>query len=315
MLHSSRYLDWLGASLTIPGDAPRPGDGHARAVLGYATRYGPAELEPFIRSLRAHFSGAVVLTVDDRADVRALLDHYGVIAADPKPAGSWAPHPVMQRFAAYDAWLTERPWVRDVLITDVRDVVFQGDPFATPAARLEVYAEGDGASLADHRFNRKHLKALFGRALTDRLADCPCICVGTVFGPGADVARLCRTMLMLAAIPRSEVGGAFGADQAACNLAVHLGLVDADIRPNYDRVATIGDRAGLTCGRDGLIVNPNGSISPIVHQYDRHPDLADRMRERWGRPGFCVARARRKTFSDRRERLALSIGRRLPELR
>lgn len=312
---ASRYLSWLGSSLVVPGEGLRVADGHTRVVLGYATGYGPAELEPFVRSLRAHFDGGVVLMVDDRPDVRDLLAAYDVIAADPLAAGSWSPHPVMARFAAYDAWLSDRPWIEQVLLTDVRDVVFQGDPFAATAGGLEVFIESEGASLADHSFNRKHLRAVFGVGLADRLADRPCVCVGTIFGPAAAASRLCRTMLLLAAIPRSEVGGAFGADQAACNLAVHLGLVEADVRPNYERVATIGDRAGVRWRDDGQIVNPDGSVSPVVHQYDRHPDLADRVRELWGRPDHCVAAARRKTFSDRRKRLAVSVSRRLPELR
>jgi hypothetical protein len=315
MLLASRYLTWLGAALATPASDPGPGDHPSRAVIGYATGYGAAELEPFVRSLRAHFDGAAALMVDDRPDVRRLLAEYDIEAAEPLPEGAWSPHAVMRRFAAYDAWLARRPWIRDVLLTDVRDVVFQGDPFARPARGLEVYSEIDGSPLARHAFNMKHMRALFGPALTGQLSDRACICVGTLFGPAEAVRRLCRTMLLLAAIPRSEVGGAFGADQAACNLAVHMGLVEADIRPNHERVATIGDRCTLHWRDDGLLVNPNGTISPVIHQYDRHPELTDRLRERWGRPEFSVAEARKKTFADRRKRLAVSVSRRLPELR
>ncbi|RYG82410.1 MAG: hypothetical protein EON59_14185 [Alphaproteobacteria bacterium] len=285
-------------------------------MLGYATGYGAAALEPFIKSLRAWFDGEVILAIDDRSDVRDLLTAFGVTAAFAHSRDAWTPHPVMERFAAYDSWLNARPWLKQVLLTDVRDVVFQGDPFARPAERLEVYVEREGEPLAAHAFNLKHLKALVGEDFSERLRDRPCLCVGTVFGPTEDVTRLCRTMLMLAAIPRSGAGGAFGADQAACNLAVHLGLIDADIRPNYERVATIGDEGGLLVWRDdGVILNPDGGASPIVHQYDRHPHLADGVRARWGRPDHCVVKARRKTLGDRGKRLMASVNRRLPELR
>lgn len=309
------YLSWLSSALVHPR-ASEAGGAARRAVLGYATGYGAAELEPFVKSLRAHFDGDVALYVDGRPDVAGLLEGFGVIAEAPLPREAWAPHPVIERFAAYDRWVSARPHLAEVLLTDVRDVVFQGDPFARPLGRLEVYTEGQGG-LAEHAFNMKHIRAVAGGALAKAVADRPSLCVGTVCGPAAEVSRLCRLLLMLAAIPRSGVGGAFGADQAAFNLAVHLGLLDADVRPNFDRVATIGDAQGeaIQVREDGMIVNPDGSVSPIVHQYDRHQHLADAVQRLWGRPEYCVVRGRRKSLSDRRRRLAASISRRLPELR
>lgn len=312
---SSSYLSWLSANLG-PARAVAGGEGPDRAVFGYATSYGAAALEPFVRSLRTHFDGEIVLATDDRPDIHDLASRFGVTIVVAQPHG-WAPHPVMQRFAAYDRWLAERPWVRQVLMTDVRDVVFQGDPFARPPERLQMFTESEGSSLADHAFNIKHLRAVFGDALTEAVAGQACICVGTVLGPAEAASRFCRTLLMLAAIPRSEVGGAFGADQAACNLAVHLGLVEADIRPNYERVATIGDRPSdaLRIDEAGLFLNPDGSVSPIVHQYDRHAHLSDAVRRRWGREEHDALKARRKSLRERRQKFAASVGRRIPELR
>ena len=81
---------------------------------------------------------------------------------------------------------------------------------------------------------------------------------------GREVARLSRLVLSLAATPRSEIGGAFGADQAAFNMAIHQGLTAAILRPNYGRVATLGLTPGEALGfRDGQVVNPDGTISPI----------------------------------------------------
>lgn len=316
-MFASRYLDWLGAALGAPARSQGLRSSSGQAVLGYATGYGPADLEPFVRSLRAHFAGEIVLTVDPREDVLDFLTGRGVTALVERDGADWSPHPVMQRFAAWNAWLSDRPDIGHVLLTDVRDVVFQADPFADAPAGLEVYVERDGVSLAGHAFNRKHIRALVGDRIADQIADRPCICVGTVLGEAGVVARLCRTMLLLAAIPRSHIGGAFGADQAACNLAVHLGLVPADIRPNHDRVATIGEDDGdrLVWRDDGIILNPDGGFSPIVHQYDRHRHLADGVRTLWGQPGHCVIHARRKSLDERCRRLLTSVGRRLPELR
>ncbi|HYC99484.1 hypothetical protein [Brevundimonas sp.] len=311
---STPYLTWFARSLDRYGAEGARGE--SRAVLGYATGYGAAALEPFIRSLRSHYNGPAVLVVDDRQDVRRLLAAFGVSAADALPSTGWSPHPVVARFAAYDRWLRARPWVSHALLTDVRDVVFQGDPFAGAAARVEVYAEGRGR-LADHPFTMKHLRALAGMAVAETISDRPSLCVGTIVGPAADLSRLCRVLLALAAIPRSEVGASFGADQAAFNLAVHLGLVDVDIRPNYGRVATIGagDGGAFEPGEAGAILNPDGSASPIVHQYDRHAHLSELVRQRWSRSGHSAFAARRKSPADRWKGLLASLRRRIPELR
>lgn len=312
----SAYLGWLADAMTGDTAAPRVMDAPDDLVLGYATGYDAAMIAPFVRSLRAVFDGTVALVVDDRPDVTALLEEHGIDAIHPETTPGWKPHPVMARFAAYSRLLERYPNAVDVLLTDVRDVVFQAEPFGPPPRRLEVFVENENGVLGDHAFNMKYLSALVGDEMTATLVDKPCICVGTIIGPRDEVSRFCRTLLMLAAIPRSELGGAFGADQAACNIAVHLGLVKAEVKLNFGRVATIGMTPGDTLTyRDGLIVNPDGSVSAIVHQHDRHPHLDAAMHDRWGDGMRHCKRVAPRTAVDQGRRLRQSVMRRLPEWR
>lgn len=314
---ASLYLDWLSRSLTPdardPAADPRPDE----AVLGYAVGYGVAEIAPFVRSLRAVFRGQIILVVDRKPALLTWLKAHGVeavIAADRML--HWSPHPVVARFAVYAQILQGRTDIRQAVITDVRDVIFQGDPFAGATETLQFFVEAEDRALADHAFNQKHLQALFGDGLARDLGRRACVCVGVVAGPADAVVRFCRAVLLLCAIPRSSVGGAFGADQAACNVIAHLNLVGGEIRPNYGRVATIGltapDRLRL---EDGLILNPDGGASAIVHQYDRIPRLEADVQARWGVPVPDVRPQRRKTFPQRMRTLRASVLRRLPELR
>ncbi|CAN5165853.1 hypothetical protein BH09PSE1_BH09PSE1_09070 [soil metagenome] len=312
----SAYLGWLAEAMAPDTVAPRILDAPDDLVLGYATGYDAAMIAPFVRSLRAVFDGPVALIVDDRADVKELLAEYGVDAVHPETTQGWEPHPVMARFAAYGRLLERFPNAVDVMLTDVRDVVFQAEPFGPPPRRLEVFVEFEGGKLGDHAFNMKYLSALVGDEMTATLVDKPCICVGTILGPRDEVARFCKTLLMLAAIPRSEIGGAFGADQAACNLAVHLGLVKAEIKSNFGRVATLGMTPGDTLGfHNGKVINPDGSISAIVHQHDRHPHLDSAIHALWGEGMRHCERVQRKTAVDRGRKLRQSLMRRLPEWR
>ena len=312
---TSAYLGWLAAALGKGREGSRAAPAASDdLVLGYATGYDSHDIAPFVRSLRAVFNGEVALVVDDRPDVIALLEEHDVRALSADLVGGWEPHPVMARFAAFDRYVAERPEVRNVLLTDVRDVLFQRPPFAPQPTGLEVFVEGD--RLGDHAFNMKYLRALAGDRMAEDLASAPAICVGTVMGPRREISRFCRMVLMLAAIPRSEIGGAFGADQAACNIAVHMGLVEAEVRENYGRVATIGLTPGETLTfSNGEVVNPDGSVSAIIHQHDRHPHLAEAAHGRWGGGLEVRERVRPKGAAERGRRLRTSLMRRLPELR
>lgn len=311
----SAYLSWLAPALakdvqttTVRGVPTED------IVLGYATGYDAHDIAPFVRSLRAVFAGEVALVVDDRPDVAALLAENGVQALSAAVAGAWAPHAVMARFAAFDRHLAGRPHARSVLLTDVRDVVFQNAPFEPTPEGLEVFLEGD--RLGDHAFNMKYLRAVAGEAMAARLAPAPSVCVGTVMGPREEVVRFCRLVLMLAAIPRSDIGGTFGADQAACNLALHLGLLKARVNPNFGRVATIGLTPSESLSfENGRVINPDGSVSAIVHQHDRHPALAAAVHGLWGQGLEARQRVRPKSLGGRVRRLRDSLKRHLPELR
>ncbi|GAA0644271.1 hypothetical protein [Brevundimonas lenta] len=287
----------------------------ADLVLGYATGYGVDFIEAFVRSLRAVYSGPAALFVSDDPAVAAFLADHDVEALRPMPSDEWTPQPVVARFADYARVLAERPGVRDVLLTDVRDVVFQGAPFEPRAKGLEVFVEYERNVLADHSFQMKHLRAGVGRDLADQLKDHRCICAGTIVGPADEAARLCRLILVLGAIPKSAIGGGFGIDQASLAAAVGYGLIPADIQDNYRRVATVGlslEGVGVV---DGVIVNPDGGFSPVVHQYDRHENLVQAVRERWATATPDRVRTGPQGLDRLLAKLSASTGRRLPELR
>ena len=315
----SAYLTWLARALTadtLPPSAPTA-PAAEDMVMGYATGYGPAEIAPFVRSLRTVFAGPVALVVDQEPALLAFLKQHDVEALSSRGNKSpgWKPHAVVERFAEFAELLAARPWIRNVLLTDIRDVIFQAPPFEPPLDRLEFFDEYDGHPLADHAFDTKHITAVVGEDFAHALRDKACVCVGTVIGPREIIIQFCKTILLLGAIPRSAVGGAFGADQATCNIVAHLGLLDSVIRPNYGRIATIGltDPARLSL-QDDKILNPDGSASPIVHQYDRHPLFADYVNQRWRSDLRAVSR-NEKTLGTRLRRARESFSRRRPEPR
>lgn len=281
----SAYLDWLARQLEVrkPDVAAAEGVFGPDLVIGYATGYGVGGLALFVRSLRAHFDGRVALYVDSwRPGVERFLDDYGVDRLTPPESPSWRPHVAVERFGAYLSGLQAYPDARYVLMSDVRDVVFQGPPLAEPVGELEFFPEHGEDRLADDFKNLRWLKRLFSEPIARQLRERACLCAGTILGRRADIERLCRILLFLSAIPRSGVGGAFGADQAAFNIAVYFGLCEGALQPNFGRVATVQRTPTGQLSWDGREVrNPDGGVSPILHKYDRHPEIAAALTRRW----------------------------------
>ncbi len=317
---TSTYLRWLGDQLSVAAPDVRRAAGRfdPDLVIGYATGYGPGAMSAFVRSLRAVYGGRIALYVDPgRPDVDELLEAHGVDRLTlGRNGGGWRPHPAVERFGAYLSGLDAYPEARRVLMTDVRDVVFQDHPLQEPVAELEFYPESGDDTLAEDPKNLAWLRRLVGEPIADQLLGRTCICAGTIIGHADEVRRLCRLLLFLGGIPRSGHGGAFGADQAACNLSVYLGLCPGEVRPNFTRVATLQRTPSSSLRVEGgRLLNPDGSISPIVHKYDRHPVLLAAVEARWS-PDFPAGLApTRRPVSSFFAHAARGIGKRLPELR
>ncbi len=311
---SSAYLCWVRSAFSS-GESVDPASVRDGWVMGLAVGYPAEALVPFVHSLRAVYTGRVTLIVDNNPEVLELLGRFGVDAKFMPDRRGWRPHLVVERFAIFAQMLKQAPPRTSVLLTDVRDVVFQGPIFDPPLTDLEVFAEGNDITLSEHAFTRRYGEALVGHDVSSIMDDRVPLCAGTIMGRASAVAALCRTMLFLASIPRSGRGGAFGADQAALNVAVHFGLVECEMQRNYGRVATLGwhDNVGAQATEDGVILNPDGSMSPIVHQYDRRDDLANAVARRWSTTP--VVRLGPITWQQRKAKSAATLRKWVPELR
>lgn len=315
---ASAYLSWLAAGLGPAGPAPRRAHPPRRQgetlVLGAALGYGPRAIKVFLASLRAEHDGPVAILTDRPDTVGGLLARFGVDCLEAAPVRGYRPHPNVARFLAFlRAIENHYPEAQTILLSDVRDVVFQADPLRPAPPHLCFFCEASSLTIGQHAANRRWLARCVGEEIARGLADRPCVCAGTLLGPRAAMLRLLRQILLLLAIPRSAVAAAFGADQAAVNLIAHWGLAgEAEILPNFRRVATIGLTApgAVSLDPEGRIRNPDGSISALVHQYDRHPALRAAIEARW-----AVAEEPEVPMAPARQGPLAALAKRLPELR
>lgn len=233
------------------------------AVIGYAVGSSLDEIAPFIRSLRSVFQGIVILVVNHDPTVLAYLSTHRVqVEIVRRRRLPWDAYRVGDRFEQFTRVLSRRTDLRDVVIIEACDTIFQSNPFASRPARLEVFMESDPTR------------------------------PGVIIGPASAaeslcsaLARSCRSRPALMTRRRDA--------EAAIALIADVDLVDRKVEPNDGRVATPGPRNALRL-TNGLIVDPNGGASAIVRQYGRVPLLADHVRSRWGNPF-----ARSRMFSRR----------------
>ncbi|WP_300527726.1 hypothetical protein [Maricaulis sp.] len=310
------WLDtWLSRDHSGSYQAHGPQDGDV--ITGCATSYTPEEVQIFTRSLRRHHDGPAVLIVNEDAPIIEYLRDHSIDAFIVPRSKRSDVHIVTRRFAYLLSMLElKRDWGR-VFTCDVRDVMFQASPFSLPVEHeLEVYQEREIGTLAEHSASKKWTRRAYGADAFARIKDQPALCGGAMLGTRAALARLVRAMLNLNLIPRSAVASAFGADQAALNLAVHDGLVEAKVVANHERVSTIGAHLdALTITRDDRLVRPDGFMPPVIHQFDRDPDLTAAVERQTGLPFVTQLDQKHSPLAIWYDRRRRSLQLRLPELR
>lgn len=183
------------------------------------------------------------------------------------------------RYWCYDEFLRSRPGAfRQILIADVRDVVFQRPPFEKPVNSLEVFLETPRFRLGTPGFNRSWGEDLYGAAWS-AFHDEPVSCSGTTAGDEA--AMLDYVAVMAAEIARSTQ--AMGPhDQAVHNWLLNTGrLPDARrVENGTGRVLTVDAQDPPELAADRTVRNADGSIVPVVHQYDRVEALVEAFLQR-----------------------------------
>jgi hypothetical protein len=181
------------------------------------------------------------------------------------------------RYSHYYRCLIEDAADADVvMLTDVRDVVFQRDPFADPVTGLELYLEDESAQIGHDVFNTQWIRDLFGRQMIEALAGRTVSCSGTVVGTRDAILRYLVEMTTAIIWRRRPMGPH---DQAIHNVLIHSGRLGPleMVANEHGRVLTLGQMKKFRTSSDGFLLNADGSIPPVVHQWDRHASHVSKL--------------------------------------
>lgn len=286
-LEQARHLEAQLPRYQVVDPTAVPGRGRD-LVLTTAIGYSKERLAPFVRSLKASgFTGDLVMFVAELApDTIRFLRDYGATLRSFDTHVHLDVHLNMSRFLRYYEFLRDAdfaapdgtaPYDR-ILLTDVQDVVFQKNPFNFPE-RHSVYFffEDEEWPFGRCPINKTYVEMAFGTEGYERWKENLISCAGTTIGTFAGIMQYLIHMQIIYLRTRNYLSRWHSIDQS-----IHNRILYDDLIPrcgaflNGGLVQTMGrvQREFLTLQPDGLVANRDGSVSAIVHQYNRHEDIA-----------------------------------------
>jgi hypothetical protein len=183
--------------------------------------------------------------------------------------------PYVARFFRFFEFLASAPIAyRNVMLTDVRDVFFQRDPFDFDIGnRVNCFLEDERQTLGSERHNRAWLTTAYGEEVARSLADKPISCSGVTIGSRDAVFEYLRVLVGELLELRTQ---SVGIDQGVHNYVLHRELVPRSaLLRNWDgpvlTLALVPPAEVEAAARNGRL-NAN-----VLHQYNHHPQLSARL--------------------------------------
>jgi hypothetical protein len=152
-----------------------------------------------------------------------------------------------------------------IITTDLRDVLFQGNPENIQHSELDVYMEDTRMRISDCPYNSQWIRSGWGEAGLAKVGHNTISCAGVIIGTPAGMLSYYKQMTDL-----TNAGYAHVCDQGIHNWLLHTGQLKARMVANeYGEVYTLQYVDGITV-RNHRIYNKSGRCPIICHQYDRH---------------------------------------------
>ncbi len=186
-------------------------------------------------------------------------------------------HLFYRRHLLYLQFLRERRRDYDrIFLTDSRDVFFQADPFSwNPDKGVHFFLEEAGNRIGQCPHHIRWIRSQFGQSVLDELGAQVVSCAGTTFADPDSAIEYLTTMVLVSmkALSLREFDG----DQGIHNYILRKKLLaNAVVHENRSGpVLTVGPMrmADVRLNREQHVVNEKNQIVPVLHQYDRIPEL------------------------------------------
>ena len=265
-------------------------------VVSVSTGYPRSYYQLFVGSLRAHYSGPIVLfDARERQDVDAYCRDQRVELHRRESAARFGLNDsstmrlLFTRFVFYSRVCSARSARSGMCFAcDFRDTFFQANPFAAAAVRhqpdLALFEEGLG-TLFESTINKNWLRACYGDAELSRIGGRRTINAGAVFGSAAGLAALADIFAGAWQLASRGIRFRFRVqctDQGVLNHAVltrapRLRGLSVDVQPlgrglvrtMYSLKQARPEAVARLLSRSGAVLNDDGAPCATVHMWDR----------------------------------------------
>ncbi len=266
-----------------------------RVVMAAAYNYGLREYRRFVLPLREVYDGdIVVFTKNPPREVVTLCSQYNVTMRELKKTTHLGVKG--DRYAGYTETCKK---YHMCLATDFRDTFFQSDPFRDFPGDTDLILSGESRRIRIGKtpgrpycsprvtgrctcpYNEEWIQTCWGEHFASSLNESVPICSGVFVGTPQGFFDLQRLLLMEMK-KSSKKRYCKARDQGHVNFLYYSNQFPRSfvMQPQGDGIVnTVGyiarTRHHLEKHLDssGRVVNSDGSLSPVVHQYDRFPEL------------------------------------------
>jgi hypothetical protein len=254
-------------------------------ILGLAAGYHYGDMRPFLASLdESGHSGQCVLFVSETTrGLEQVRAHGTTVIPLNRPAGlDHLPYNALRYFLYKNYLETTAHRFGRILITDVRDVVFQAAPFSYDwPGGINCMLEDPSAVIGGCPHNARWISGHQGEAALARVADRRVSCSGTTVADHDGMVRYLDAMTRRL-LPFTPGPAMAGYDQGVHNVLIHTDpLPGLTLHDNGFPVLTLGATHGEPAtDAHGLVLDGQGRRPVLIHQYDRKPSLFARIRAR-----------------------------------
>jgi hypothetical protein len=259
-------------------------------ILGILDNYTFQQVKKFVFSInRTSFKGDTCLFIGPKTSpfTIKMLKKHGIhleyfAGLEELPAGNVTVgefkfrQPInyfnYRHYVYYDYLLKNKDKYENVLLTDVRDVYFQDDPFSFEIGNsLYCALEGPGSMIRNCKFNGPWMLFAYGEAMLEELGDKRISCAGTTWGK-VDVVLdyLVKMLREIEKTPDAKIT----IDQALHNYMIYKGVLkDVSFLKNEGGVILTMSYEKDYKVDNGLIRVGDNKLVKVIHQFNRYEDL------------------------------------------
>lgn len=240
----------------------------------------------FFKSLREHnpTCDCVMFVRNLTPEAINLLDEYKIIQIDKdeynKKYNIINVGMNAKRRIYYYLWLKQHPNYTDILETDVFDVVFQSDPF-NQTFNGELIISEEEKSIGYCRHNSQWINTVYGTEELLQLHNYPILCAGLIRGCFDSIQKM-HTIFNEELIKQFNKPWFGALDQGHIEYMFYRRLENYKILPySNSYMMHIGHTNTTDIQFDKQVISINGITPTIVHQYNRHNELKEKIHEQY----------------------------------